>query len=330
MAQTVIALTTTFVPPSSCLTDTYLYDSNPTQTFPYFYSLGPPDTSDCFPSGWGPATTAYFSPGVCPLGYSIACSNYNSIGTLTETIATCCPSGYGCLNTLGPVPGSLARAPWFTGEACSSRIRSNETITVTTTGGGTTETTVLSGVDGINAFGVIIHYQSMSSDYQSMSSDYQSMSSDYQSMSSDSRVISTIAVTSAPESVIMLTSLPTANTPSASSSSSPSTTTSIALGTTSDNTSRNTVIGVSVSLGSIGILSIIFAIWFVRRRPRASGQSRNIGGPSEEISELQASKLYPVQELPVVEERVNISELDGSGRQSKIGINLGQDSRIVQ
>jgi hypothetical protein len=37
-----------------------------------------------------------------------------------------------------------------------------------------------------------------------------------------------------------------------------------------------------------------------------------------------------VQELPVVEERVNISELDGIGRQSKIGINLGQDSRIVQ
>jgi hypothetical protein len=88
MSQTVLALTTTFVPPPSCLTGVYLYES---QSSISYYSLGPPDTSDCFPSGWEPVTTAYFSPGVCPLGYNIACTNYNSTDTLNETIATCCP-----------------------------------------------------------------------------------------------------------------------------------------------------------------------------------------------------------------------------------------------
>ncbi|KAN0079619.1 hypothetical protein V8E54_004833 [Elaphomyces granulatus] len=87
MAQTVLALTTTFVPPSSCLTGVYLYESQSA----IYYSLGPPDTSDCFPSGWEPVTTANFSPGVCPLGYSIACTNHNSTDTFNETTATCCP-----------------------------------------------------------------------------------------------------------------------------------------------------------------------------------------------------------------------------------------------
>jgi hypothetical protein len=174
--------------------------------------------------------------------------------------------------------------PWFPGEACSSGITSGGPINVTTTnaqGGGTMVATLHAGIDGINAFGVIFRYQS-----------------------------ATIAVTSAPESVIMPTSLPTASTPS---------TTSTALGATSHNTGRNIGIGVGVSLGSIGILSIIFAIWFVRRR----------SCPSHEVSKLQASKLYPVQEMPVVEEPVNRSELGKNGRQPRTGINLGQDSRII-
>ncbi|KAN0079618.1 hypothetical protein V8E54_004832 [Elaphomyces granulatus] len=218
-------------------------------------------------------------------------------------------SNYICLK-----PG-IRGSPWFPGEACSSAITSDGSINVTTTnaqGGGTMVTMLNAGIDGINAFGVIIRYQS----------------------------ISTIAVTSAPESVIMPISRPTASTPSASSSSSPSIITSTALGATSGNTSRNIGIGVGVSLGSIVILSIIFAILFVRRR-----------GPSEEVSELQASKLYLNRseldginrseldginrsELDGVNrselDGVNRSELDGSGRQPRTGINLGQDSRIVQ
>ncbi|KAN0076383.1 hypothetical protein V8E54_006525 [Elaphomyces granulatus] len=246
MSQAVPALTTTFVPPSSCLTDTYLYDITPNQPYPYFYNLGPPDTSNCFPSGWEPTTTAYFSPGVCPLGYNIACSNYNSIGTLTETTATCCPSGYGCYS---------ATYYSFTGEGCQSPILSNAIIIVTTTnayGGGTTETTAHSGADAINAFGVIIRYQS----------------SDF--------------ITSTTRSNSLPTSLPTSSIPSASSSSSQPTTTPIAPGATNDNTGRNIGIGVGVSLGSIGILIGIFAVWFVRRRP-------SVHIPSQEVAPVYSN-----------------------------------------
>jgi hypothetical protein len=81
-----LALTTTFIPSPSCLTDIYMY----TLGGIHYFSLGPPNTN-CFPSGWQPATAAYFSPGICPQDYGIACSSYNSIDSLTETVATCCP-----------------------------------------------------------------------------------------------------------------------------------------------------------------------------------------------------------------------------------------------
>jgi hypothetical protein len=174
---------------------------------------------------------------------------------------------------------------------------------VTTTneqGSDTTGTSVHAGTDFINAFGIIIRYQ--------------------RSDIIASMVLSTPSVNS-----VMSTSLPTASIPSASSQP---TTISTALGTTSNNTGRKIGIGVGVSLGSIGILSGIFAIWFIRRRP--SGQSRNIEGPSQEVAtmysnsinrenteqpvsihEMQASKLHPAHEMPV-EGSVNISELDGS------------------
>ncbi|KAN0079621.1 hypothetical protein V8E54_004835 [Elaphomyces granulatus] len=239
MTQTVLALTTTFVPAPPCLTDVYLY-YNTTPTPTYFYSLGPPDTSDCFPPGWKPVNTTYFSPGVCPLGYRVACSTYNSIGTLTETTATCCPSGYTCFTPVG--------TPLFTEEVCSSGFTMNGYITVTTTnsqGNGTIKTAVHSGTDGINAFGVILRYQS--SDFITTS------------------LSSTLSVNDGMPTSLPTTSLPTARIPSASSPASPSTTTSTALGATSGNTSRNIGIGVGVSVGSIGILGILIAIWLVRR-----------------------------------------------------------------
>jgi hypothetical protein len=79
------ALTTAFIPSPSCLSDLYFYQ--PTN---FYISLGPPSTSDCLPSGW--ALSGYFSPGICPSGYTIACSSSNSLDLLTETVATCCPS----------------------------------------------------------------------------------------------------------------------------------------------------------------------------------------------------------------------------------------------
>ena len=80
------ALTTIFTPSSSCLSDLYFYQ--PPNA--YYINLGPPSTPDCLPSGW--ALSGHYSPGICPSGYIVACSSLNSLGSLTETVATCCPS----------------------------------------------------------------------------------------------------------------------------------------------------------------------------------------------------------------------------------------------
>jgi hypothetical protein len=76
-------LITTFVPPASCLSD--VYDING------LLSLGPPDTSHCYPYGW--ASSIYYSPGICPQGYTTlsASLNFLNSSSTTETIATCCP-----------------------------------------------------------------------------------------------------------------------------------------------------------------------------------------------------------------------------------------------
>lgn len=102
-------LTTTFRAPSSCATATaQLYqvwsgaDSS--------YVQGPLYTadSDCFPSGYDPAPTNYYSPGWCPHGYSAACSSLASVSTETETAVICCPTYVCLLNPEGGPPG----CPW--------------------------------------------------------------------------------------------------------------------------------------------------------------------------------------------------------------------------
>lgn len=86
------ALTTTFTPAASCLTDLYLYSVVSGGYLWDYRQLGPsPTASECFPSKFSATPSAYFSPGICPTYYSIACSTVVNIGTVTETRATCCP-----------------------------------------------------------------------------------------------------------------------------------------------------------------------------------------------------------------------------------------------
>ena len=96
------ALTTTFTPSPSCTID--IYDVADTSagcvagTVPvacHYYQLGvTTPNSNCFPPGWSPSSTAFFSPGlVCPQGYTTACSSVTTVdGGAKETRATCCPS----------------------------------------------------------------------------------------------------------------------------------------------------------------------------------------------------------------------------------------------
>ncbi|KAF1810109.1 hypothetical protein P152DRAFT_140026 [Eremomyces bilateralis CBS 781.70] len=88
------ALTTTFTPPASCFTD-WFFSTNDQQ--------GPSrSATECFPSGfggWEPARNFYFSPGVCPISYVTRKTSLKRIGSATETIVACCPSGYNYIDT---------------------------------------------------------------------------------------------------------------------------------------------------------------------------------------------------------------------------------------
>lgn len=99
-------LTTTFTAPSSsCATATALYqiwlgadndDDNQGTGSSYYYEQGPlASKTDCFPSGYDAAAPSqYYSPGICPHGYTAACfsSEVLAPGTATETAYTCCPT----------------------------------------------------------------------------------------------------------------------------------------------------------------------------------------------------------------------------------------------
>lgn len=85
-------LTTTFTAPSSCATATGLYQIWPSHGT-YYYQQGPLlSRPECYPSGYEAEPSQYYSPGVCPSGYTAACSSANAVETATETAYTCCPT----------------------------------------------------------------------------------------------------------------------------------------------------------------------------------------------------------------------------------------------
>jgi len=148
------ALTTLFTPPPSFLSDIYApVDFG-------FYVLGNPfDTADCLPDGFNYAQTSYFSPAPqCPAGYTQACASTNTIGGTTETMATCCPTGYQCRIS--------ATDAWGKTFSCSLGFTSNTVVVMTviaSTPGTVTsssKTVNLRGGDGLNAFSVQIRWQS--------------------------------------------------------------------------------------------------------------------------------------------------------------------------
>ena len=98
LSPPVPALTTTFAPSPSCLIDYFklpyqgsaltCLDAQNSSSQCFFTHLGPAtSTSDCLPSGYVPTSSFYYSPGICPSGYELAC--HSTAGP--ETRGTCCP-----------------------------------------------------------------------------------------------------------------------------------------------------------------------------------------------------------------------------------------------
>ncbi|KAL2139561.1 hypothetical protein VTI28DRAFT_5042 [Corynascus sepedonium] len=150
-------LTTTFRAPSSCTT-----------TSPQVYQIwsesesryveGPLFTpgSDCFPSGYDPAPTNYYSPGWCPYGYTTACSSLASTGVTTETAVICCPTNfeYTCLASVSSGQRSIAcTTAWVDALAVLG-------VTVVRDGEIGTSTTVSETSNTITAYGIQVRFKS--------------------------------------------------------------------------------------------------------------------------------------------------------------------------
>ncbi|PMD22231.1 hypothetical protein NA56DRAFT_97492 [Hyaloscypha hepaticicola] len=151
------ALTTTFTPSPSCLS--YQYATSKTINYatsgPPNYgpnlvvNLGPPtDYSTCFPSGWATDSLSYFSPGICPSGYTSACSTLGYLPPITsgETTVICCPSDYTC----GTYP-----PPWV----CMSSFLYGLPTTLDLYTAGSISGSYTAAFGGVNAFSVQIRFQ---------------------------------------------------------------------------------------------------------------------------------------------------------------------------
>ncbi|KAI8627648.1 hypothetical protein F5Y19DRAFT_160819 [Xylariaceae sp. FL1651] len=166
-------LPTDFAIASNCandLNDIYKINTSPQG---YYYLLqGPVEQTSCYPSSYTANTQQFYSPALCPTGFTSACKALNRIGTVQETILTCCPTqaeyvcqttnNYEWEKTLGCVFHQIsgARTTWTVSEVSDAH-----TSLVTSEG----------TAGGLNAYSIQVRYQS--TDFVSSTSSSSSSSS---------------------------------------------------------------------------------------------------------------------------------------------------------
>ncbi|KAJ5222488.1 uncharacterized protein N7469_008728 [Penicillium citrinum] len=153
-----LPLTTVFSPPSECLTDLWVLQSQFRKRTSHWGHLGPADPRRCLPSGW--SSDSYFSPGnACPSGWKS--NGYEVRGD--ETTATCCPIYEKSSWTFTPRGSATVDRPWHSFEICDYGINSTVTYTALNTNenGLSTETTTRLQTPGQswNAYGIELRWR---------------------------------------------------------------------------------------------------------------------------------------------------------------------------
>lgn len=152
-------LTTTFTAPAACASSTGINIVGCGGGC-LWWAEGPLEASECYPSGYNPTLNNYYSPGICPSGYTPACTSRKSLATLTETVYTCCPTALGitfdCVGT--PIYA------WQTTLGCTvsfSDSTSSFTFTDATyiVSQQTKKTSTARTEVGIGAYGIEVHFQ---------------------------------------------------------------------------------------------------------------------------------------------------------------------------
>ncbi|APA08603.1 predicted protein [Sclerotinia sclerotiorum 1980 UF-70] len=273
-------LTTTYTPLGSDCSQIF-WAQNRLNHWLAFGGIGTGSTT-CMPSGFNRETAYYYSPGICPTGYSAACSSFSTGLSATKTVATCCPTGYTCFADR-PSDQIYGCTSYFTEDATLS-INSVlfDTVTAASTTSypviyASTRIAVTSGVNNVAAYGIIIERASDDPTWESSTT----------SSSTSSSTASPIASVS--KTLVSATS-------SSSTSSAPqSTSTSSTSSSTGLSTGAKAGIGIGVALGVLLIGAIAF-LFFRRLRKRSQiSQPLSIVGneaPTEYFEKFNDGRRY--------------------------------------
>lgn len=267
-------LTTTWTPPCGAITDAVYgtEDNFPSVEHPTHIklarSLTPAWQSSCGPPGWydtrAPKFVGYFSPGICPEGYTAACTWYATEQgpkpPSTETAYNCLPYGYTCdapelypyepdyVNRHGVNDNNMMLAPMFFIRWQSSDLSTLETDPLTP--GKPPTRTVLVTVSATPT-------------------------------STSSEVTPTPATTAMTATTGTGTAAPV------------TTAVPAAADTTTGTISRGAIAGVAVGCvaGLALLIAAVVLLWKRRRRDRieGSGQAEEVSGESDKPPELDAS-----------------------------------------
>ncbi|KAI1337981.1 hypothetical protein F5Y15DRAFT_425405 [Xylariaceae sp. FL0016] len=105
MSSNIGPLTTTYTPIGADCTSTFLGLNGGNKWLQY--GVGGASSTPCLPSKFKPYQNFFYSPGLCPSGYTSACQSTNpplTADAASETTAICCPTSYSCRDDRGDDP----------------------------------------------------------------------------------------------------------------------------------------------------------------------------------------------------------------------------------
>ncbi|KAK4106967.1 hypothetical protein N658DRAFT_491587 [Parathielavia hyrcaniae] len=287
------ALTTTFTPPASCALSTGIHIVGCGDACVWWAEgpLNSPAASACYPSSYDPSLGHYYSPGVCPSGYTAACTSRRTSGDVTETIQTCCPTALGyayhCDQPTFPWQSSLACNVYM-----SDPTSTFDFATVTSIRDGRTVITSTARTEvGIGAYGVEIRFQA-----RDFASSTETTATTSPSATDTSTSASTPATASTPLPTPATDDGSTSTTASSTANTNTNTNTNANDDSTSSSSSNSGLsaaasagIGVGAAIGTLLILGlgIFFGRRSVQRRKREAGAGPHAAAEWQSMSEYK-------------------------------------------
>ncbi|KAI0830915.1 hypothetical protein F5Y06DRAFT_204798 [Hypoxylon sp. FL0890] len=276
-------LTTSFTPPADCTASSALYWVKTSSTFYWLHGL--PGQSSCFPDNYSPSLNQYYSPGVCPVGYTRACESASSgASNVGTTRATCCPEGdYVCAST-----SSSYDYPWGPTLGCMSVYRVDTEMSFTTIDGTLNGDKEAGAPTSVRAPGTIMAYGVV------IQNSVTSTGDDVTGVSSGSVSNSGIASEA-------MSSTPTTEAPQSNSGS----------GSAGLSSGAAAGIGVATSFGIMAIGGAILWMFWLRRRKRKREIVAKHARGNEATPGSWSSTTTPYPQQPAV--HVNLAPMELAG-----------------